>query len=495
MSTTFTEEQLKTAIDVLAALSATPAAFLERSAPQHQQLKVLRAQMSRCVAAVQEAAVSERKLRGHESPRRTAKSNRPRSKPTVKCYMCRGELAPPSRTNSSLCRICANTSEYYRIATARLEGKHAIVTGGRMGIGFAVVKRLLDCGATVHVTSRFPYDAARRLVDELNSGLPASRLRIYGLDLRDLSAVRRFIATVRSTCEPHILVNNAAQTVRRPPAFYRTSAQREFRSFPGNQASIKYVVDCDLHRAEPRSSKLVDTKVAAPAAELTKAIRPSGLLGRLQKLFTLRVEAPIDPSLVPSSALLSQLPMLPGDVDDEQWLALTEQDEPIDQRRSNSWTQRISDVHPVELVEVQCVNAIAPFLLTQGLFAKARGTPQNPKSVVNLAAAEGSFVVSHRRGTHPHTNMAKAALNMLTRTIAHEFSQRSIYVNSVDPGWVSDQRPHDMVIAAQNSGGLVPPIDYADGAARVMHPIILAANDPTNAYHGKLLRHFRVASW
>jgi NAD(P)-dependent dehydrogenase (short-subunit alcohol dehydrogenase family) len=202
-------------------------------------------------------------------------------------------------------------------------------------------------------------------------------------------------------------------------------------------------------------------------------------------------ETGIDTSAFATSAMLSQVQVLPGDIDDQQWIKLDENGRAIDLRDVNTWTQKIDDVDPAEMVEVQCINSIAPFMLTRGLFAGLTGTAERPKFIVNLAAAEGAFAASHHQGTHPHTNMAKAALNMLTRTIANDFASRCIYVNSVDPGWVSDQRPRRAIAAAQ----LFPPLNYDDGAARVMHPILIGYTDSAQRFKGRLLRHYRPASW
>jgi NAD(P)-dependent dehydrogenase (short-subunit alcohol dehydrogenase family) len=490
----FTDEELDQLTASLRELAAKPETFLDRDSPQRALFSALRAELNRCVASIQKSAVRQRKV-FTEASLPTAKQARSRASHAHEraCYMCNLPIQRPWPENRAMCWICGSTNEHYRTVRTSLFGQHAIVTGGRTGVGFEVVKRLLDFGATVHVTTRFPYDAARRLSDAVGGSAAPSRLRIYGLDFRDLAAVRRFVERIQSQFEPTILINNAAQTVRRPTGFYRALAEREYRGYLPPGEGDAYVVDVDLHQSSDPGAALIDEKIEA--SKLSRHPKPKSLVARVAQLFHATPQRATQLSKISTSALLSQLPLLPGDVDDEQWLVADVETHEADRRESNSWTQTIEDVDPVELIEVQCVNTIAPFLLTQGLFAGVSGTREKPKSVVNLAAAEGSFHLSHRRGTHPHTNMAKAALNMLTRTIAHTFAQRHIYVNSVDPGWVSDQRPYNEAVAAMTRGGVVPPLDYRDGAARVIHPIVLATSDSLHAFHGKLLRNYRVASW
>jgi NAD(P)-dependent dehydrogenase (short-subunit alcohol dehydrogenase family) len=486
MSETESNPSLRNTIELLKQLTATPQRFLDPAATDAAQLRELRAQMNRCVASLQSAAVARRKTRNRA--REEAKRAAPAAAPSGQlCYMCSQPIVPPER-QSPICVACANLQRHYRTAKVDLSGRHAIVTGGRTGVGYEVALRLLECGATVHVTTRFPHDAARQLNSVAWTLLDRdpTRLRIYGLDFRDLAAVRRFIQVIRNQCAPDILVNNAAQTVRRPIAFYRELVRAERRKLTAVQRAM--IVERDLHRPMAQQDAGVLQKI-----EEVRLVRPSGLIGRLQELLRGRPEDEV--TGVPVSALLSQVPVLPSDLDGDEWLSFDQYGEAVDGRPMNSWTLGLEDVQPAEMIEVQCINAIAPFMLTQGLFAGLLGTATQPRFVVNLAAAEGSFQVSHRRGTHPHTNMAKAALNMLTRSIAAPMAQRFIYVNSVDPGWVSDQRPQEQAKRAQTTGGLVPPIDPADGAARAMHPIIVGTGPVNDRLSGRLLRHFRVARW
>lgn len=77
------------------------------------------------------------------------------------------------------------------------------------------------------------------------------------------------------------------------------------------------------------------------------------------------------------------------------------------------------------------------------------------------------------------TNMAKATVNMLTRTSAREmFKTHGILMTSVDTNWITDERPKKMRLAEE---GLHAPLDLVDGAARVY--------DPSGAFVGSKALH------
>ena len=88
----------------------------------------------------------------------------------------------------------------------------------------------------------------------------------------------------------------------------------------------------------------------------------------------------------------------------------------IDLRSSNSWLLKLQEVSLPELVEVMAINAIAPFVLNarlQPLLARTAATHDVDTFIVNVSAMEGKFY-RNKTPNHPHTNMAKAALNMMT---------------------------------------------------------------------------------
>ena len=115
------------------------------------------------------------------------------------------------------------------------------------------------------------------------------------------------------------------------------------------------------------------------------------------------------------------------------------------------------------------------------------------KYVVNVSAMEGVFGRGYKGPGHPHTNMAKAAVNMLTRTSAREmFETDGILMTSVDTGWITDERPHPtrMRLAGE---GFHAPLDLVDGAARVYDPII--RGESGEDLHGVFLKDYEPAPW
>lgn len=158
----------------------------------------------------------------------------------------------------------------------------------------------------------------------------------------------------------------------------------------------------------------------------------------------------------------------------------------------NSWTRLVDEVAPVELLETQLINVIAPFLLVSRLRPLLARSRHPRRYVVNVSAVEGQFQRYYKGAEHPHTNMAKAALNMLTRTSADELARHGILMTSVDPGWFSDQIP-EPDRERRAAAGFRTPLDVIDAAARVYHPIV--RSEQGEPLHGCLLKDYRVAPW
>ncbi|MFI5912921.1 SDR family NAD(P)-dependent oxidoreductase [Dactylosporangium sp. NPDC051541] len=376
----------------------------------------------RVVAAVDRAYKSRKKVRKAE--RRTAASahdrrilNGPDDGPLIRarrCYVCKSPYRDVPADYPRMCAGCADGNAARRHARCDLTGRRALVTGGRIKIGFETALKLLRDGADVVVTTRFPVDAARRYDAVPDVRDWRHRLRIHGVDFLDLPGVVALADAVAAAGPLDILVNNAAQTIQRPAEYYRELAAAEGRP-------------------------------ALPAASL---FFPAG--------------------------------------------ALDETGEPLDLRPVNSWTLKAHQVTPREWMEVQVINAFVPFLLTARLRPSLRASPFPDRYVVNVSAMEGSFSRANKTADHPHTNMAKAGLNMLTRTVAGEYAADGIHVTSVDTGWVTDERPHPTREALHAKGFRVP-LDVVDGAARVYDPIVRGVHgDPV---HGVFLKDYRVVRW
>ena len=147
---------------------------------------------------------------------------------TVHCYVCKQHYAEIHHFYDQLCPSCGDLNLRKRTETADLFGRTALLTGGRVKIGYQAGLKLLRAGARLVVTTRFPRDAAMRLAREPDFDDWRDRVEVYGLDLRHTPSVEAFCAHLSAT-HGHLdyIVNNACQTVRRPPEFYRHMLELE----------------------------------------------------------------------------------------------------------------------------------------------------------------------------------------------------------------------------------------------------------------------------
>jgi len=351
------------------------------------------------------------------------------------CYCCNARYTQLHFFYHRLCPDCATLNYEHRTRQHNFSGYNVLITGGRIKIGYAVVLQFLRSGANVLLTTRFPALALEQLKNEPDYVTWQKSLTIYGLDLRNLHAVDHFI----SFCKTHftcldILVNNAAQTIKYPADYYQPLIAREHQLLlqnPTNQITAN------------------DTPVTAGQ---------------------------------------NTLPMHEGFE-----LQINRFGQPVDYREQNSWNATLTDVGLEELLEVNLINQISPYRMIAGLKPLMVNNKHADRFVINVTSSEGLFNYPHKTIHHPHTNMTKAALNMLTRTTAAEFIKDDIYMTAVDVGWVSTGAAESKR-AAQFDQLKIPPLDPLDGAMRIIHPITSVLSGDKSLF-GVLLKDYKITNW
>lgn len=353
------------------------------------------------------------------------------------CYCCNRSYQYAHSFYTRMCPECAGENYEKRFLTADLTGRNAILTGGRVKVGFATALKLLRNGANLVLTTRFPALALQTLQQEADYNEWKDRLWIYGLDLRNLKAIQEFVDFYRLHFDTlDILINNAAQTIKYPDEYYLPIIKKEKEK----ELEFKHI-----------------------------------------------------PNFIPNRTEISkEIARLEYAENEESQIALTRFGQPVDNREKTSWNSTLEEVSMYELVEVNLINHIAPYFLIKELKPLMKNSLFKEKFIINVTSSEGIFSYENKTVFHPHTNMTKAALNMMTFTSAREFEKDQIYMSAVDVGWISTGAKESLR-KKQFEQGYIPPLDSVDGAARILHPV--AEGIKGNYLSGVLLKNYKIHNW
>lgn len=351
------------------------------------------------------------------------------------CYACNSKYSLAHSFYNRLCPSCSGINYKNRFKEIDLTNRNVILTGGRVKIGYAAALKFLRANANLTLTTRFPAIALSQLQKEKDYDQWMDNLKIYGLDLRNLKEVKEFINQYSSENDClDILVNNAAQTIKYTDEYYLPILQSE-------QKLLKVYENNPL--LSINKTDVISKKMLSDAKEIKTELNRFG--------------------------------------------------NPVDDRDKNSWNSTLEEISMTEILEVNLINQISPYLLIKELSPLMKKSTFKYKFIINVTSSEGQFSYDNKTIFHPHTNMTKAALNMLTRTSAKEYQNYNILMSAVDVGWVSTGAK-EVLRKKQFDAGYIPPLDSVDGAARIMHPIIEAIENE-NLIIGKLIKNYKEEIW
>jgi NAD(P)-dependent dehydrogenase (short-subunit alcohol dehydrogenase family) len=420
---------------------------------------------------------------------------------TRKCYVCKAMTSDIHHFYDRMCQPCGDLNYKKRHQTADLTGKVALLTGGRIKIGYEAGLILLRAGASLIVTSRFPEDCLQRYKKERDFNVWMDRLHIYGLDLRFLPLVKAFAQHIlHKYTRLDIFIQNAAQTLRRPPLYYRHMIEAELKAQKNDNVQTFSAPTAQLQLADLTqkllnpAQQLLLTDVTSSTIDASTALQVNDTTSQaiVEHLSTQNL------STNSFSVLASQLAIHPDDMKATTHEFPTDQydsfHQQVDLRKSNTWILETDQVDTVELMEVNLINYVSPYTLLSELTPIMKATASQfkvPTWVVMVSSMEGQFN-RNKTTSHPHTNAAKAALNMIVRTSSIYYGEMGIYMSCVDTGWVTDEFPVGYIRA--NGGEFHPPLDEIDGAARILDPVFKMINTDVKEI-GVFYKDYKPTVW
>ncbi|CAF1164779.1 unnamed protein product [Didymodactylos carnosus] len=403
----------------------------------------------------------------------------------IMCYICKVKYNTLHFFYDRLCPTCADFNYQKRSQTVDMSNKIALVTGGRIKIGYRVVLKLLRSNCFVISTTRFPVDFVRRLKAETDYDQWKLNIHVYGVDFRFIDVVENFCQLLLDKYDKlDIIINNACQTVRRPAPFYAHLIAHERVNYALLSSDEHYILGNNNEFWQHQSIAYSSRQNQQLA--ITASHEDEGTLTSLCCESTQINHVPVSPTSV-----VRDFPLAAYDVNQQQ----------IDLRTQNSWTMKLGDLSTVEINEVLTINTLVPFILNSRLKSLMSKRQDDMKFIINVSAMEGSFSRRNKTDKHPHTNAAKAALNMMTRTSANDYVKSNIYMVSVDTGWINSENPVHMAMRIMQKQDFQTPLDEEDGASRILDPIVTAfhniANGVTelNIPYGYFLKDYKKCQW